>query len=224
MKTAAGVAYLIIRGDGEDLTALDPDPLRLVRRPATAQVAAAWIAAAAVLTAAAAAFVAWAIAGVVAAAAESGEPFVSETTTATSLAGIIPAIGITIAAWICGVRALHSRTEPARLGRAYEALVRSSARASFGTVRRCSYSSGETSAAYNVEVDIEMPSGRVITARERRGAPTLLADGTSSAYTPHQVPQFGDAVAVFTGPGLTIVQANHSWSALRGVRAGRRAT
>lgn len=207
-------SYVIIRGDGEDLTLLDPDPLRFIKAPATRADVARAALFAVVLSAVAAVFDTWALTSMMA--SERGEPNAPEIVIALGLAVMTPLTLLAIASWVIFALRAVSRGERAAVHRAYQQLVASRPRARLGTVRRCHYSSGEASSAYHVELTVDMGAGRMLFARERPGRPARTADGTRTGYTAQQVPQFGDSVTVFTHAGLTIVQSNHSWSRVRG--------
>lgn len=209
-------AHLIIRGDGEDLMRLDPDPERFMKPiPSRAKVVAGLVVAIAML-AVTVPYVVWMVSNVVA--SEQGRSDLPELVTGLSIPAAIPLLGITILSWVFVLISSVGRSAKVRAREAYLALVAASPRPAVAVVRRCDYSSGETSSAYHVSVDVELGDGRPLHAAERRPVPVRSSAGVRYAYTAHQVPQFGDEVTVFSAPGrspLTIVQANHSWSRMR---------
>lgn len=216
MTRAADASHLIIRGDGEDLTRLDPDVRRFLKPIPTGARVACGVVVAIVLLAACVPYVVWVVTNLIA--SEEGRSRVPELMTGLSIPLAIPLVGLAIVAWVDVLIAVVGRAGRVAMRDAYLALVAADIRPRLATVRRCDYSSGETSSAFAVEVAVELESGRLLRAAERLPVPVRGAGGASYGYTAHQVPQYGDTVTVFTAPGasgLTIVQANHSWSRMR---------
>ncbi|OLT31676.1 hypothetical protein BJF79_00240 [Actinomadura sp. CNU-125] len=212
----ADATYVIVRRDGEDLTRLDPDPLRIVEPPAGSRRLAGMLVVAMLLTAGVALYVTWTVSRVVHSETSPGSE--SELGVALSLAGIFPAVAATAGAWFRYLREAVGRTGRADLVAAYGVLCAAEPSPRLGTVRGSTYDSNETSRAYRCAVTVRLADGTTLRAHEHRRLPARTADRAPTRYTPLQVPRFGDTVTVFTGPeagGITVVQANHSWSALR---------
>ncbi|MEV5826806.1 hypothetical protein AB0L25_14615 [Spirillospora sp. NPDC052242] len=208
--------YVIVRRDGEDLTRLDPDPLRIAEPPASTRRLAGMLAVALLLTAGVALYVAWTVSRVVHSEAAPGSE--NELGVALSLAGVFPAVAATAGACFWYLREAAGRARRAGLVAAYGALCAAEPSPRLGTVRHSTYESNETSRAYRCAVTVRLEDGAVLRAHENRRLPARTSDRVPTAYTALQVPRFGDTVTVFTAPeagGLTVVQANHSWSALR---------